>query len=61
MFYPPELFRVERREHSVVKVHNQYIAQVFCLQHFRLRAARLSPWLKPGACAAQQERSVHGW
>jgi len=36
MFYPPELFRVERREHSVVKVHHQYIAQVFCLQLFAI-------------------------
>ena len=25
---------------------------------FRHRAARLSPWLKPGACAAQETRSI---
>jgi hypothetical protein len=29
MFYPPEHFQVERREHSVVKVHHQHMTHMF--------------------------------
>jgi hypothetical protein len=32
VFTHPSFSGVERREHSVVKVHHHYIAQVFCLQ-----------------------------
>ena len=31
------------------------MVHMFQAQHFRRRAARLSSWLKPGACAAQRQ------